>query len=130
MLVGKPEKQWEEIENEATSIRDILVKEGLATEEEFLDLQSVGQRVIDELIAKEWLEPSRGLVIYQAAIMGPEDHDRLAEINEKWRPEAGKMVVYCHEEFPRTEDNPAKPEYALFLKGLYHFQPMSKPRKG
>ena len=72
MLVGKPEKKWEEIENEAARIRNILVKEELATKEEFLDLQSVGQRVIDELIAKEWLEPGRGLVIYQLATIGPE----------------------------------------------------------
>ena len=125
--VSNPEKQWREIKRMATTIRDTLVDANLADYEEFLDLHSVGRRVIDELIAKEWLEPSRGLVVYQAAIVGPENHARLAEINEEWIPEAGKIVVYSHEEFPRTEENPAKPEYALFVKGLYHFQPMLEP---
>jgi hypothetical protein len=43
------------------------------------------------------------------------------------------MVVYSTEMTemcPRTEENPAKPEYALFVAGQYHFQPMSEPRKG
>jgi hypothetical protein len=108
-ISGPKEWRWKR-EKEVTRIRKILVSERLAGRDEFLDLNELGgKRVIDELTDNRWFDPSRGLLVYQ-----------LNRTNMRMR---------CDEKLSRTEENPDKPYYALFLWDEAHFEAMSEPER-